>query len=93
MVAMVDYFRFTLEKIKQILDVRDRGEKPCNLVQDLLDNKIEQLEIQIKKMSLFQQELQKYRLSWSDNSNFKSNLQGVCPLVASVSMIWCLQTN
>ena len=34
---------FTLEEIKTILDVRDRGEKPCSLVQSLLDNKIEQL--------------------------------------------------
>jgi DNA-binding transcriptional MerR regulator len=77
---------FTLKEIKQILDVRDRGETPCNLVQDLLDNKIEQLEIQIKKMSLFQQELQKYRVSWSDNSNLQSDLQEVCPLIASVSI-------
>ena len=66
--------------------MRDRGEIPCNLVQDLLDNKIEQLEIQIKKMSLFQQELQKYRLSWSDHSNLQSDLEEVCPLIASVSI-------
>ncbi|MEO0012881.1 MAG: hypothetical protein RLZZ535_1270, partial [Cyanobacteriota bacterium] len=61
-------------------------EIPCNLVQDLLDNKIEQLEIQIKKMSLFQQELQKYRVSWSDNSNLQSDLQEVCPLISSISI-------
>lgn len=77
---------FTLEEIKTILDVRDRGEKPCNLVQNLLDHKIEQLEIQIKKMSLFKQELQKYRTSWSDNSNLQSEFQEVCPLIASVSL-------
>lgn len=77
---------FTLEEIKQILNVRDRGEKPCNLVQDLLDSKIEQLEIQIKKMSLFKQELQKYRQSWSDRFDLQSDLQEVCPLIASVSL-------
>lgn len=48
---------FTLEEIKQILDVRDRGEIPCNLVQSLLENKIEQLAIQIKQMTLFKKEL------------------------------------
>ncbi len=85
---------FTLEEIKQILDVRDRGEKPCYLVQNLLDHKIEQLGIQIKKMSLFKQELQEYRTSWSNSFNLKSDRvreriadsQEVCPLIESVSL-------
>ena len=77
---------FTLEEIKTILNVRDRGEKPCSLVQGLLDNKIEQLEIQIKKMSLFKQELEEYRKSWNDRPNFKSDSQEVCPLISSVSL-------
>ncbi|MDJ0591365.1 MAG: heavy metal-responsive transcriptional regulator [Pleurocapsa sp. MO_226.B13] len=77
---------FSLEEIKKILDVRDRGEKPCNLVKSLLDNKIEQLEIQIKKMSLFKQELEDYRTSWIDNSSLESNSQEICPLISSVSL-------
>ena len=77
---------FSLEEIKTILDVRDRGEKPCRLVQGLLDNKIEQLEIQIKKMSLFKQELQEYRQSWINNPNPESNSQEVCPLISRVSL-------
>ena len=85
---------FTLEEIKQILDVRDRGEKPCYLVQSLLDHKIEQLGIQIKKMSLFQQELQQYRTSWGNSFDLKSDRvrgkiadpQEVCPLIDSVSL-------
>lgn len=84
---------FTLEEIKTILDVRDRGEKPCSLVQDLLDNKIEQLEIQIKKMSLFKQELSEYRQSWLDNPNLESDSQEVCPLISSVSLDSALTTN
>ena len=77
---------FTLEEIKTILDVRDRGEKPCSLVQGLLDNKIEQLEIQIKKMSLFKQELEEYRASWIENPNLESDSQEVCPLISSVTL-------
>ena len=77
---------FTLEEIKTILDVRDRGEKPCNLVQSLLDNKLEQREIQIKKMILFKQELEEYRTSWINNPNPKSDSQEVCPLISSVSL-------
>ena len=77
---------FTLEEIKTILDVRDRGEKPCSLVQDLLNNKIEQLEIQIKKMSLFKRELEEYRTNWMNNPNPESDSQEVCPLISSVSL-------
>ena len=77
---------FSLEEIKQILDVRDRGEKPCNLVQSLLNNKIEQLKSQIKQMTLFKAELEEYRLAWSNNPNPESKPQEVCPLISSVSL-------
>lgn len=76
----------TLEEIKTILDVRDRGEQPCSLVQSLLDKKIEQLEVQIRKMSLFKQELEEYRTSWIDRPNFDRDSQEVCPLISSVSL-------
>ena len=77
---------FTLGEIKQILDVRDRGEKPCNLVQSLLNNKIEQLEIQIKQMTLFKAELEEYRNVWTNNPHPESKSQEVCPLISSVSL-------
>ena len=77
---------FTLEEIKQILDVRDRGEKPCSLVQSLLDNKIEQLEIQVKKMTLFKRELEAYRADWESSSEVELQPQEVCPLISRVSV-------
>ena len=77
---------FTLEEIKKILDVRDRGEKPCNLVKDLLNHKIEQLELQIKQMTLFKAELEEYRTSWINNPDPESQSEEVCPLISSVSL-------
>ena len=77
---------FTLEEIKQILDVRDRGEKPCSLVQSLLNHKIEQLEIQIKQMTLFKAELEDYRTAWTNHPIPESQAQEVCPLISSVSL-------
>ncbi len=76
---------FTLEEIKQILNVRDRGEKPCSLVQSLLDNKIEQLQIQIEQMTLFKAELEEYRTAWK-NPTPNPDPQEVCPLISSVSL-------
>ena len=77
---------FTLEEIKQILNVRDRGEKPCSLVQSLLNRKIEQIETQIKQMALFKAELEEYRNAWHDNPTPESQPQEVCPLISSVSL-------
>ena len=77
---------FTLKEIKQILNVRDRGEKPCSLVQDLLNDKIEQLELQIKRMTLFKGELKQYRNDWKNNPEINAQSQEVCPLISSVSV-------
>ena len=77
---------FTLEEIKRILDVRDRGEQPCNLVKDLLDLKIAQLENQIEKMNQFKAELQQYRTAWISNAHTQNQPEEVCPLISSVSL-------
>lgn len=77
---------FTLEEIKQILDVRNGGKVPCDLVQSLLENKIEQLATQIKQMTLFKAELEEYRASWVNKPESNLKQQEVCPLIASVSL-------
>ncbi|BAZ43107.1 MerR family transcriptional regulator [Chondrocystis sp. NIES-4102] len=76
---------FTLEEIKRLLDIRDRGEKPCNLVQSLLNEKIEQLELQIQQMTLFKAELEAYRTIWQNNTYPEFDSSQVCPLISSVS--------
>lgn len=77
---------FSLEEIRQILDVRDRGEPPCTLVQNLLDHKIEQLEAQIKQMMGFKFELEEYRVRWAVVSDFKEDNGEICPLIATVPL-------
>ncbi|WP_414620347.1 heavy metal-responsive transcriptional regulator [Calothrix sp. CCY 0018] len=77
---------FTLEEIKQILDVRNGGEIPCDLVQSLLENKIEQLAIQIKQMTLFKGELEEYRASWANKPESNLKQEEVCPLIDSVPL-------
>ena len=77
---------FTLEEIKQILDVRDRGETPCDLVKQLLDNKIEELELKIQQMTLFKAELEEYRTDWKNHPRLQSNPEEACPLISTVSL-------
>ena len=75
---------FSLEDIRQILDVRDRGELPCPFVQDLLDHKIGQLEAQIEQMMIFKVELEGYRDRWTLLANLQQDDLDICPLIASV---------
>ena len=77
---------FTLEEIKQILDVRNGGEIPCDLVQSLLDSKIEKLAIQIEQMTLFKGELEEYRAIWTNQPESNLKQEEVCPLIASVHL-------
>ena len=77
---------FSLEEIKQILDVRDRGEKPCGLVQTLLDRKIEQMRVQIEQMNSFKSELEQYRAAWTNHPNLPVEPEEICPLISSVAI-------
>ncbi|BAY86061.1 MerR family transcriptional regulator [Calothrix parasitica NIES-267] len=77
---------FTLEEIKQILDVRNGGDIPCDLVQSLLNNKIEQLAIQIEQMTLFKRELEEYRANWENKPESNLKQEEVCPLIDSVPL-------
>lgn len=55
-VARVDFIHrgqaagLTLAQIRQILDIRDRGQAPCEHVRDLLDTRLADLEQQIDQL-------------------------------------------
>ncbi|BAQ64387.1 heavy metal-responsive transcriptional regulator [Geminocystis sp. NIES-3709] len=77
---------FSLEEIRQIIEIRDYGELPCQLVQELLHKKIQELETQIHEMISFKNELEEYKKSWAMNDlnlNYRET-QDICPLIASM---------
>lgn len=77
---------FSLEEIKQIIQISDRGEPPCNLVKNLINDKIQQLETQIEQMIGFKAELEKYQHIWNNNSNPQFQSEEICPLISSVPL-------
>lgn len=76
---------FSLEDIREILTVYHHGDLPCELVRSRLDQKIQQLEIQIQEMIRFKAELEIYRDRWAgDRPDPQSG--NICPLIESVEV-------
>ncbi len=76
---------FSLEEIGEVLNLHERGDVPCRLVQSLLQEKIEHLESQIRQMTEFKAELEDYRERWASNQP-QLSLGDICPLIETVSL-------
>lgn len=75
---------FSLEEIREILNIHQQGDIPCEWVQSLLQDKIEQLDHQIQQMITFKSELEHYRDRWVTNQP-RPQTDDICPLIATVS--------
>ena len=76
---------FSLEDISEVLTVHEQGDVPCELVQSLLQEKIERLAAQIREMEAFKAELEQYRDRWT-TSQPKPQPGDICPLIATVPL-------
>ena len=76
---------FSLEDIGEVLNVHEQGDVPCELVQSLLQEKIDQLEAQIREMSLFKQGLEQYRDNWASTQP-RPKPGDICPLIETISL-------
>lgn len=76
---------FSLEEVKAILTVHEQGHAPCNVVQSLLQQKIDHLEAQIQQMETFKAELEQYRDQWATHPPQATD-GDICPLIETVSL-------
>lgn len=77
---------FSLGDIGDILTVHHRGDMPCDFVQSLLQEKIQQLEAKIREMTIFKTELETYRDRWIANRP-QPQPEDICPLIEMVPLI------
>lgn len=75
---------FSLDDISTILNIHRQGKIPCQLVQSLLQEKIDQLEVKIQQMRVFQSELEHYRDRWAAEPPHEGD---ICPLIETVTPI------
>lgn len=76
---------FSLEEIHEILNIHHRGNEPCGFVRSRLQDKITQLDIQIKDMMAFKAQLEEYRDRWNEAQNPPSPHE-ICPLIETISL-------
>ena len=74
---------FSLAEIKEILDLRDRNEPPCNTMLDLLENKSKQIQQRIQELQQLEMELQQlYTLGLTFPTDDVEGKNCVCHLVS-----------
>ena len=76
---------FSLEDIREILNLHQQGNMPCNLVRSLLQDKISQLEAQIQEMTTFKTQLEDYRDRWNLQDH-RPQPGDICPLIETVDL-------
>jgi DNA-binding transcriptional MerR regulator len=81
---------FSLADIQRILTIRNAGESPCALVDELLDEKIEQLDAQINSAIAFKQELEEFRDRISNIPPTQPNDPTICHHIGAVSLDYSL---
>jgi len=78
---------FTLKEIKEIITLRDSGFKPCNHVQDLLKQRIIDLELKLVELTTLRRELKKLENEWSKIEKVKDDMVGgICPQIERVGI-------
>lgn len=77
-IAQAKAVGLTLEEIKGILEVRERGEQPCTHVTQLVDDKLADVERQLRTLTAFREEL----LALRDAAQHSKGCSGeVCGLI------------
>lgn len=76
---------FSLEDISEVLNVHQQGDIPCELVQSLLQQKIEQLQAQILEMTTFKRSLEQYRDRWA-HTHLRPKPGDICPLISTIDL-------
>lgn len=76
---------FSLDDIGQVLNLHKQGNVPCDLVQSLLQEKIEQLSCQIEEMQAFKGSLEVYRDQWA-SVHPRAEAGDICPLIETLSL-------
>lgn len=69
----------SLQEIKDILGVHDRGELPCGEVKQHLEDKVREISRQIESLKTLRTELQGVLSGWEEHPSDKIAARTICP--------------
>jgi DNA-binding transcriptional MerR regulator len=72
---------FSLDEIRELMELKFRGNSPCYHVRDLLVDKINEVEAQIQRLQTFQQELQTYARECEKTLKRHASKSDCCPVL------------
>ncbi len=80
---------FSLEDIQHIFSLRYTGSAPCQLVKNLLSEKIVQVQVQIEHLQQLQKELESYQGQWQQSQELQTKSEAckstICHLIEGIS--------
>ena len=73
----------SLEEIKNIMNIREKGNYPCGTVIELLENQVVNLEIKIKEMTEFKEKLGNSVVNFKEHFELGKN-GNICGLIENL---------
>lgn len=77
----------SLQDIREILAIRDRGNLPCGEVKQKLKNKVQEITFQIEELENLKIELQEIIQHWQDRPSEYRARQAICPNIQTTKAI------
>ena len=77
---------FSLQDIATILQIRQTGQAPCQVVKQLLTEKIAQVQNQLETLKHLETELLYYQQQWQQQPNVSNATGSICHLIEEISI-------
>ena len=77
---------FSLQDIATILQIRQTGQAPCQVVKQLLTEKIAQVQNQLETLKHLETELLYYQQQWQQQPNVSNTTSSICHLIEEISI-------
>ena len=75
----------SLTEIQELLDIHDRGELPCGMAKQRLQEKVQAITEQIQSLEILRRELQGLLSGWQDSPLNPPIPQSICPNIQSIA--------
>lgn len=76
---------FSLKEIAQILDEAEKGNSPCPMVREIVENRINENRQKIEQLQNFQTKIEKARTDWKMLKDGVPDGDSVCHLIESIA--------